>query len=399
MLDFKSLREYILFIKTRMTMQRKPFQIAFIGGGINSAIGEVHKAACQMDGFFKLVAGAFSSHPEINRKTAEAWNVEPSRTYSTYQELLDSEQGKIDAVVILVPTDLHKEVALCALEKKIPVICEKSLAVSVEEGLEIAKAVKNSNSFFCTTYNYTGYPMVRELAEMIKQGELGSIQQIQIEMPQEGFLRLQQDGNFATPQAWRLKETSIPKISLDLGSHLHNMVQFLTKEKPIRIVADEATFGNFPQIIDNVGALAQYTNGLKAQFWFSKTALGQRNGLRIRIYGNKGSAEWFQLEPEILKTCDAYGKISLIDRTGNLQIANLPRYNRFKAGHPAGFIEAFANYYQDIAESLSKFLKDGLFSSQYVCGISGSLESLVMMEAAARSAKTLKWEEIQEVSI
>lgn len=380
-------------------MHKKPFQIAFIGGGVNSAIGEVHKAASQMDGYFQLVAGAFSSHPEINKQTAETWNVSSERTYSNYKELLEKEYGKIDAVVVLVPTDLHAEISIAALEKGIPVICEKSLATTVEEGFKIASAVKKSKGFFCTTYNYTGYPMIRELSLMIRQGELGKIQQIQIEMPQEGFLRLKADGSVQTPQAWRLTETSIPKISLDLGSHLHNMVQFLTQEKPLRIVADEATFGNFSQIIDNVGALAQYTNGVKAQFWFSKTALGQRNGLRIRIYGNKGSAEWFQLEPEILKTCDAYGKISLIDRTGNLKIANAPRYNRFKAGHPAGFIEAFANYYQDIAESLSQYLKEGSFSNQYVCGINGALESLVMMEAAARSAKTLKWENIQEISV
>ena len=236
--------------------------------------------------------------------------------------------------------------------------------------------------------------MVRELKQFIEDGKLGKIQQVQVEMPQEGFMRLGVQGEPPKPQAWRLKDTAIPKISLDLGSHLHNMVYFLTGEHPLRIVADQATFGLFPQIVDNVGALAKYTNDVRAQIWFSKTALGNRNGLRIRVYGSEGSAEWFQLEPETLKTCNLRGHVSLRDRTGEVKIANQPRYNRFKAGHPAGFIEAFANYYEDIATCLLQFQKTGSFDSKYVCDIKTSLEGLAMMQAAARSAKTDKWENI-----
>ena len=236
--------------------------------------------------------------------------------------------------------------------------------------------------------------MVRELKQFIADGKLGKIQQVQVEMPQEGFMRLGAHNEPPKPQSWRLKDTVIPKISLDLGSHLHNMIYFLTGERPERIVADQATFGLFPQIVDNVGALAQYTNNMRAQVWFSKTALGNRNGLRIRVYGSEGSAEWFQLEPETLKTCDLRGNVSLRDRTGDVKIANQQRYNRFKAGHPAGFIEAFANYYKDIADCLKQYFETGSFKSQYVCGIRTSLEGLSMMQAAARSAQSNKWESV-----
>lgn len=373
---------------------QKPYEIAFIGGGINSAIGEVHKAASQMDGRFKLVAGAFSTHADVNKATAEAWGVDSSRVYDDYCALFAAEKGKLDAVVILTPTDFHEEMVVAALKAGFAVICEKSLATSVAEGKVIAEAVAATKGFFCTTYNYTGYPMVRELKQLIKDGRLGRIQQVQMEMPQEGFMRLGIDGALPKPQAWRLKDSVIPKISLDLGSHLHNMMFFLTGETPTRIVADEATFGLFPQIVDNVGALVQYTSGVRAQIWFSKTALGNRNGLRIRVYGSEGSAEWFQLEPETLKTCDLQGNVYLRDRTGNVKIANQQRYNRFKAGHPAGFIEAFANYYHDIADCLTQFRETGCFESDYVCNIKTSLEGLAMMEAAAISAKSQKWENI-----
>lgn len=375
-------------------MNQEPYQIAFIGGGVNSAIGEVHKAASQMDGHFKLVAGAFSTHAQINQETARTWGVSQDRTYANYKSLLDCEKGHLDAIIVLAPTDFHKDIIIDALHAGFPVISEKSLATSVEEGEAIAKAIAETKGFFCTTYNYTGYPMIRELKQFIADGKLGKIQQVQVEMPQEGFMRLGSNNEPPKPQAWRLKDTIIPKISLDLGSHLHNMVYFLTGEHPTRIIADQTTFGLFPQIIDNVGALVQYTNNVKSQIWFSKTALGNRNGLRIRVYGSKGSAEWFQLEPETLKTCDLHGNVSLRDRTGDVKIANQPRYNRFKAGHPAGFIEAFANYYHDIANCLKQFFESGCFKSDYVCGINTSLEGLAMMQAAAKSAKTDKWEKI-----
>lgn len=377
-------------------MKKEPYQIAFIGGGINSAIGEVHKAASQMDGHFELVAGAFSTHAETNSETARTWGVVADRTYANYRELLQAEKGKLDAVVVLAPTDYHKDIVIDALNAGFPVICEKSLATSVAEGEAIAKAVAETKGFFCTTYNYTGYPMVRELKQFIADGRLGKIQQVQVEMPQEGFMRLGAHNEPPKPQAWRLKDTVIPKISLDLGSHLHNMIYFLTGERPEHIVADQTTFGLFPQIVDNVGALVQYTNNVRAQIWFSKTALGNRNGLRIRVYGSEGSAEWFQLEPETLKTCDLRGNVSLRDRTGDVKIANQQRYNRFKAGHPAGFIEAFANYYKDIADCLKQYFETGSFTSQYVCGIKTSLEGLAMMQAAAKSAQSNKWESVQQ---
>lgn len=374
-------------------MQDRPYQIAFIGGGINSAVGETHKIASQMDGCFKLVAASFSKNESTNNETAKAWGIPPERLYKNYAALLEKEQGKLDAVVILTPTDYHKEIIIEALRYGYPVISEKSLATSYEEGLEIKKVVEETNGFFCITYNYTGYPIIRELKHLIAEGKLGKIQQIQIEMPQEGFLRLNANGEPPKPQAWRLKDTTIPKISLDLGSHLHNMILFLTGKNPLRIMADQTTFGLFPQIIDNVYALAQYPDNMKAQIWFSKTALGSRNGLKLRLYGSKGSAEWLQLDPETLKLSDVYGNVNLMDRTTNVQVANQARYNRFKAGHPAGFIEAFANYYKDIADSLSQYLSTGKFSSPYVFGVKPSCDGLSMMQAAAKSAKSGCWED------
>lgn len=375
-------------------MLKKAYRIAFVGGGLNSAVGMTHKIASQMDGHFRLAAGAFSKDSEMNKKTAEEWGVQENRLYENYCELFEKEKGKIDAIVILTPTDTHKKIILEALEAGYPVISEKSLATSYQDGLAIEKMVDEKKAFFCITYNYTGYPMVRELKRLIANGKFGKIQQIQIEMPQEGFIRLNAKGEPPRPQAWRLKDRTIPTISLDLGTHLHNMILFLTNEKPLEILSDQDTFGLFNQIVDNVNCIVKYTHGMKAQIWFSKTALGERNGLRFRIYGNKGSAEWYQMDPENLKICDIRGNCSTIDRTSDVEIANQPRYNRFKAGHPAGFIEAFANHYSDIATCLTQYLEHGCYSSEYIFGIKPSLEGLQMMQIASESAKDKEWKKV-----
>jgi predicted dehydrogenase len=373
-------------------MQDKPFRLAFIGGGIHSAVGETHKIASQMDGFFKLVAGCFSTNLDLNHQTAKAWGLSSEQVFENHLDLLKTQQDKVDAIVVLTPTDSHQEIILEAFRYGYAVICEKSLATSLEDGYAILEAQKKHKSFLSVTFNYTGYPMIRELKQIITDDVLGDLQQIQIEMPQEAYLRQNLKQEVSAPQAWRLQDSCIPKISLDLGSHLHHMILFLTGKKAQEVIAVQNSFGAFPQVIDSVSAIVKYTDSMLAQFWFTKAALGQRNGLKIRIYGTKGSAEWLQLEPELIRISDVYGNIQLVDRTGAVKIANQKRYNRFKAGHPAGFIEAFANYYQDIAFALKEFLEKKSFSSPYVFGAQESCEGLAMLQAAKLSTKTNAWE-------
>lgn len=371
------------------------FEVAFIGGGINSAIGRTHKIACQMDGKFKVVAGAFSRESRINRDTAKAFDIEEDRVYSEYSELLTKEKGKIDAIVILTPTDTHIEIIRQCIDEGYPVICEKSLTTSVEFGNAIYDLVEEKKAFLCVTYNYTGYPMIRILREKIKQGKLGKITNIAIEMPQEGFTRYTLEGKQPIPQSWRLKDYTIPTISLDLGTHLHNMIAFLTDAIPLRITAREKTYGFFENIIDNVECLIDYSDNISVQMWYSKVAIGSRNGLRVRIYGTKASAEWYQMEPEILHINDCYGNIQILDRSNDLETGMQLRYNRFKPGHPVGFIEAFANYYSDIYDLLLQYKQGKKLSSEYILPMEYSLEGLALFEAAHHSSENSMWREVE----
>ncbi|MCX5848797.1 MAG: Gfo/Idh/MocA family oxidoreductase [Deltaproteobacteria bacterium] len=380
-------------------MKKAPFRIGFIGGGLNSAVGNTHRIASQMDHRWVLEAGCFSTNKKINSETASQWGLDKSHLYENWRVLLREEKDKLDAVCLLTPTPAHSEMTIEALNNGFSVICEKTMATSSKEAAAICRAVEANKGFLAVTYNYTGYPMLRELRQMIIDGKLGVLNLIQIEMPQEGYARLNKQGQPPKPQAWRLKDGEIPIISLDLGAHLHHMIYFLSGEKPLQVVADQSSYGFFKNVTDNVICLARYTGNMRSQIWYSKMALGHRNGLRVRVYGDRGSAEWFQLEPEELIFNDIRGKREIIDRASCVEIADQSRYNRFKSGHPAGFIEAFANHYYDLADSLLEFKKTGSYTSPWVFSAMLAKEGLEMLEAISRSAKNNCWQEISSANV
>jgi predicted dehydrogenase len=367
------------------------YNIAFIGGGVNSAIGRSHYIAAQMDGKFKLVAGAFSRHAEINQETGESFGVLSEHVYDDYKMMLEREKDAVDVIAVLTPTDTHEQIVCDCLQAGYPVICEKSLSTSLQSALQVQKVLDEMRGFLCVTYNYTGYPMVRVLREKIQAKELGKITNIIIEMPQEGFSRYTLEHTEPKPQEWRMKDYQIPTISLDLGTHLHNMIAFLTGEHPIEVVGREDSFGFFPQIVDDVLCMANYTDDIAVQMWYSKVALGNRNGLRIRVYGTDASAEWYQAEPEILKLHDKLGNNMIIDRSNDLAVGQQDRYNRFKVGHPGGFIEAYANYYWDMAELLDCYKSGKQMNSNYLLDVNSSIEGLKLFEAVHESATTHQW--------
>lgn len=374
-----------------MQNYKEPLKLAFIGGGIDSAIGYTHYIASQMDHLFVVSAGCFSRKKDINQKTALTWGVEEQHLYFDWKKLLESEVQKVDAVVILTPTPNHYEMIMKALDLGYAIISEKALTTTYQEGLDIVKKVEEKKAFFAVTHNYTGYPMLRELQNMIQSDKLGKITHINIEMPQESFARLT-NGKKPTPQSWRLNDGKIPGVSLDLGAHLQHVVYFLTNENPIELVADESSFGWFPQVVDDVTCLARYRSGMKIQMWYGKSAIGHRNGLRVRVYGTKGSAEWFQMNPEELTFQTINGDRMIIDRaSSNINIANQIRYNRFKAGHPAGFLEAFGNLYFDISQKLRQYQIDGNHKIDWSYDAKQATIGLEVFEAIQVSSKENKW--------
>lgn len=369
----------------------KPLSLAVIGGCLRSAVGYAHFVACRMDRRWSIEAGCFSVDGLDNRETALAYGVAAERTYQDWRAMLAVENRKVDAVLIVSPTPLHAEMVIAGLEAGLPVICEKSLAVSSSEARSIIAARDANKGFVAVTYNYSGYPMVRELRRLIVDGRLGKILHFQAEMPQEGFIRVDADGNKPAPQPWRLSDGEIPIIYLDLAAHLHQLIYHLIRQQPFSVVADHASGGWFHEIVDNVMCIARYSDDVQGQFWFSKSALGHRNGLNLRIYGSEGSAEWCQANPEELLLAFSDGRREILDRASAVSVANQLRYNRFKSGHPAGFLEAFANLYADIADCLLAYRATGEWHSEEVYGADLAFDGLRFLEAMAKSAKTSAW--------
>ncbi|NOU50790.1 Gfo/Idh/MocA family oxidoreductase [Pseudoalteromonas sp. JBTF-M23] len=372
-------------------------KLAFIGGGNNSAVGYVHFAASQLDNKFEVVAGAFSRDHEENLATGQRWSISSERIYDCWRALIKAEKERIDAIVVLTPTPHHVEVLEALLQANIPIICEKALVTGPSEIKRVQSSYDRSKHFLAVTYNYSGYAMIRELKHLIKQGTLGVIQKIHLEMPQEGFRRPPDiAGKPAMPQAWRLKDCEVPTICLDLGVHLHHLSSYLLELEPTHTIAQFTNHSQYPNLVDDAYLLLKYPNNIRGSMWMSKTAIGHRNGLKVRVYGDQGSACWVQLNPDELELNYNDGRREVLDRAGQCQYANQFRYNRMKPGHPTGFVEAFSNLYSDIHTELLQFLSNSDEKSSYVFGVDQSSDGLNLFSAAKASVDSEQWEAISK---
>jgi len=376
-----------------MPKQEEALELAFLGGGINSAVGYSHFAASRMDGAFSLTAGVFSRQWERNVETAKAWHVDEGRVYHDLRELIDREAGRVDAVSVLTPSPDHGEQVCALLDAGFKVICEKPLALDLEEVGRIRSHLDRDKNYLAVTFNYTGYPMLREMRARCRNGDFGEIRQVMVEMPQESFARPPDiAGKASAIQNWRLNDGRIPMMGLDLGIHMHSLIGYVTGARPVEVLGQYRTARNYPELVGEAHILVRHDNDMLANYWFTKTAIGYRNGLRIRIFGDKGSAEWLQMEPEYLKVSLLSGEILTVDRASDNLVARQGRYNRMKPGHPSGFIEAFANIYLDIANDIRSGPQGE--KNLHVFTIDEAEEGLALFETAALSNKTRKWEPV-----
>ena len=364
----------------------KKIRSVFLGGGSNSAVGRAHASSLRIDGLFSLKGGFFSSKAENNHISINDYQIDSGISFSSIDDLINK-KDLYDIVHVLTPPNLHHSQLIRLIRSNIPILSEKPLVTSVNEAKDLQSALKESGSFFSVMYNYLGYPIIRELKNKISKGWLGNIHEVRIEMPQESFIKTDIGGAPVMPQKWRQTDYSIPTVSLDLGVHCHMLVRYLIDKNPLSVFARARNAGRVGNVIDSVNAIVDYEDDIVANFWFGKSYLGHRNGLSITIYGDNGSAYWEQIQPEEIVHVDIQGKKFILDRSSSeINVANKKRYERFKAGHPAGFVEAMANYYFDIA-SLLKDPKSTNSSANEVFGIEESLEGLELLTKIHESSQ------------
>jgi len=337
-------------------MSSEKIRLGIVGGGIGAFVGSIHRIAARLDDRYELLAGALSSEPRRAADSAAELGIDPTRAYASFEEMAKKE-GKlkhgIEAVAIVTPNHLHCAVAKAFLEAGIHVICDKPLSSSLEDAEQIEKIVEGSGLIFAITYNYSGYPMVRHAREMVAAGKLGNIRVIQVEYAQD-WLATNIEAEGQKQAAWRTDPTRAGTGGsiADIGTHAFHLAEFISGLEAKSLLADLDTFVAGRSLDDNANILLHYSNGAKGMLWSSQVASGQENALRIRLFGDKGGLEWAQEDPNYLQYRPLRETRQILTRGGPAVGETAARATRIPAGHPEGFLEGFANLYQDIADMI-----------------------------------------------
>jgi predicted dehydrogenase len=376
--------------------------MGMVGGGRGAFIGVVHRMAAALDGQIELVCGAFSADPAKSKASGKDLYLPRHRVYSSYTEMFQREKmlppgERMDCVSIVTPNHMHYPMAKMALENGFHVICDKPLAFNLKEARALAALVRKTGLVFALTHNYTGYPMVKEARAQVRAGNLGKIRKIVVEYPQ-GWLALPLEAAGQKQADWRTdpKRAGASCCIGDIGTHAENLAEFITGLQIDAVCAELTTFVKGRKLEDDGNVLLRFKGGAKGILYASQISCHEENGLAIRVYGEKGGLEWRQEEPnnlilkwptqprQILHPGSGYAYLS----PATLKAARLP------AGHPEGFLEAFANLYRNFAGAVRVALTGRKPSAALLDfpTVKDGVRGMAFIETVVKSAKSKqKW--------
>ena len=337
--------------------QPRRIRLGMVGGGPGSFIGPVHRLAARLDDRYDFVAGAFSSDPERSRQAGVSCHIDPARAYASWEAMVDGERDRpdrIDAVAIVTPNNVHYGPAKAFLEAGVHVICDKPLTMTAAEATDLVETVRRTGLVFGVTHTYAGYPMVRHAKAMVAAGEIGAIRVIQAEYAQS-WLTETIETTGQKQAAWRTDPAQSGGGGClgDIGTHAYHLAGYVSGLKAEAIAAELSIFGEGRRLDDNVSMMLRYEGGARGMLWASQVAPGEINGMRLRIFGTKGGLAWQQEQPnELLFT--RHGSPTQVLTRGGPGSADTNVYvPRVPAGHPEGYLEAFAQLYADAAEQIT----------------------------------------------
>src|SRR3990170_5171438 len=341
-------------------MKRK-LRMGMVGGGLTSFIGPVHRKAAGIDGEIELVCGAFSVIPGESKETGEALYLNPNRVYESYQEMFEKEKSlpadqRIDFVSVVTPNHVHFGPSQMALESGFHVLVEKPIAFSLAEAKTLQKTVAKTGLLLGLTHTYTGYPLVKEARNMVATGKLGKIRKVFVEYPQ-GWLSTLLEGTGNMQASWRTdpKQSGMGGAIGDIGTHAANLAEYITGSEITEICAMLNAVVKGRKLDDDCSMLLRFDNGASGVLMATQVAAGEENNLNIRVYGEKGGLEWRQEEPNtmILKWLD---KPMEVLRAGQGYLSDQAKaFTRTPAGHPEGYLEAFANIYRAFSNAVRDY--------------------------------------------
>jgi predicted dehydrogenase len=337
-------------------MAEPRIRLGMVGGGEGAFIGAVHRIAARLDDRYELVAGALSASPDKAIRSAAALGLPSDRSYPDFRTMARAEAARadgIEAVAIVTPNHMHAPVADAFLDAGVHIICDKPLTTTLEEARRLRDKARASGLIFAVTYNYSGYPLVRHARSMVQGGELGAVRIVQVEYPQD-WLADPLEAAGQKQADWRTDPARAGAGGCvgDIGTHAYQLAHFVTGMMPEQILAEATIFVPGRRVDDNVQILLRYGNGARGALWASQVAPGNDNGLRLRIFGEKGGLDWRQEEPNLL-TWSPLGEAPRLIRRGTTSMnAAGQRVNRIPAGHPEGYLEAFATIYSEAATAI-----------------------------------------------
>ncbi len=372
-------------------------RLGMVGGGIGSFIGVVHRIAGRLDDHFELVAGAFSSDHERAKQSGQQLRLQPDRIYENADDMLSAEASRpdgIDAVVIATPNHLHYENAIAAIEKGFHVICDKPLTATVAEARDLKARAIAAGVVFVVTYNNTGYPMVREARDIVVSARFGKVRCVQVEYAQDWLTEAVESRGHKGAE-WRTdpSRVGLGACTSDIGTHAFNLAGYVTGLQIESVMAEVSSFVPGRKMDDDINVLLRYSGGARGSLWASQVAPGSENGLRLRVYCERGGVEWNGETPNHLKVTE-YGKPPTTLTRGGFGIGKAAaRVTRMPAGLPEGYLECFANTYLDAAELIRAAMENRPPdpAATTVPQVDAGIEAVAFVKAVIHSGKERSW--------
>ncbi len=378
-------------------MNTNKLSLGIVGGGPKSWIGHVHRISARFDDKFEIVAGVFSRNAKLSINFGKTLGISKDRCYSTFKEMALKESKRndgIQVVSIMTPPSSHQIIAEKFIEKNINIISDKPFAGNLDQAKKLYKKIKSNKKIkYALTHNYSAYPMVREAKVLIEKGKIGKIEYVNVEYIQDWS-----DGtkinvrNAKKKLKWKIdnKIVGASAVLNEIGTHAYHLATYISGLKGEKIFADIKQISKKIKMDDNAQVMINFTNGAKGMFWTSVMAKGGVYGLRIRVFGSKGSLEWVQNDPNYLKLNPDKGAVRYLERGfHNAELSK--KFSRIKFGHPEGYLDAFANIYREFAESLKNKSKKRYFYPNEDEG----LETAKFINACKVSSKNKRWVKIK----
>ena len=378
-------------------MNTNKLSLGIVGGGPKSWIGHVHRISARFDDKYEIVAGVFSRNSKLSISFGKTLGISKDRCYSTFKEMALKESKRndgIQVVSIMTPPSSHQIIAEKFIEKNINIISDKPFAGNLDQAKKLYKKIKSNKKIkYALTHNYSAYPMVREAKVLIEKGKIGKIEYVNVEYIQDWS-----DGtkinlrNAKKKLKWKIdnKIVGASAVLNEIGTHAYHLATYISGLKGEKIFADIKQISKKIKMDDNAQVMINFTNGAKGMFWTSVMAKGGVYGLRIRVFGSKGSLEWVQNDPNYLKLNPDKGAVRYLERGfHNAELSK--KFSRIKFGHPEGYLDAFANIYREFADSLKNKSKKRYFYPNEDEG----LETAKFINACKVSSKNKRWVKIK----